>query len=783
LRPYQVALFNLTTQMLDETWFGTIPEMDLEFRFLRMRWDSADTDSVAAPDAHRADAEPEREIVPISAAEPIEAAATISPEIAVESTIAHVAVEPEPEPAPEPTPPPAAPRPVMTLLTTPPPPRRPEMAASQMRTIGQQQRRLSLFAGAATAVGAALAAFASVPVGAEASAVLVGAPVSQEALRTEIAILHSADLAAAVVAQIGAAALLQCDPLNAPLALLQTACLDRPGTQQSARAVAMINDVISVTQDDADSALRIQVRHTNPMVASGILATVLQHEGNARRRIIGNVPSEDNGVTLAMARKALADTEREIARLAVASNSVNPAQALAASTAEAAGLAAREDELTLQLQATQAELDKARELLQTTAPRVVETQETTQRDAADAAQQTLLQLRLERAHLQSAYAPGYPALAEVDHKIKIAEDDLRTRQASTQTMAHQQPNPVYSALTLSVASLMPRAEGLSSQLRDVQKLRASTVQRAAALGNVATQLSALQRMREQQYTVVHELATNAAQLRAQAANTSAGLSGISWFQQSPAAPVPGTLRLTAAALSGMLGFCGGFMMPKIGSHRRKSYHSAREAQRHLDLPRLADIGLDDLADTGLLPRQDIVRLFRWLDQRQDGVQGMVYVIGTDRHDGAAQVARILAQSIAATFGLGVLASKVGDNGQEWVESFAPWNAHIDPPSRHASRALPKEGPPAPHLLGQPEVTGPLIEVADDRQAGPALMVVAATHSEASGYDLDLAARSDMTVLVLRAGHSDKAMMGRLRDDLVARALRPAGFVFTHGNAR
>ena len=40
------------------------------------------------------------------------------------------------------------------------------------------------------------------------------------------------------------------------------------------------------------------------------------------------------------------------------------------------------------------------------------------------------------------------------------------------------------------------------------------------------------------------------------------------------------------------------MVPKIGSRRRKSYHSAREAQRHLDLPRLADIGLDDLADSG-----------------------------------------------------------------------------------------------------------------------------------------------------------------------------------------
>jgi len=770
--------------------------MDQDFRFLRMQWDSTQTESVAVPDELRAapEPEPEPEVAPSPAAEPVVAETPPPPPTVAETIVEidqpdvtaspHIAISVEAEPEPSR----ASAMPVMTINTPRRSPRLPEMAAAHIRTTSQNQRRLSLLAGAATAFCIALAAFAAMPVGADASAVLVGAPVSQEAMRTEIAILRSADMAAAVVAKIGPAALLRCDLLETPASLFQPACLNFSGNTQDARARAVVNEAVSVTQDDANSALQIHVRHTSSAVATGMLATVLQHESDERRRMIGSLPSADDDGRLAVARKALADTEREISQLAVTSNSVNPTQTLAASAAEAVGLTERENELTLQLQATQAELDKALELLRTTPPRVIETQETTQHDAAGAAQQTLLQLRLERAHLQSAYAPAYPALTEVEHKIKIAEEDLRTRQASTQTMAHQQPNPVYSALTLSVASLMPKAEGLNSQLHDVRKLRTSMAQRADTLGDVVTQLGALQQRREQQYAVVHELATSAAQVRAQAATTSVGLNGIRWFQQAPSSPMPGTMRLTVAGLSGMLGFWGGFMVPKIGSRRRKSYHSAREAQRHLDLPRLADIGLDDLADSGLLPRQEIVRLFRWLDQRQDGVQGMVYVIGTDRQDGATQAARILAQGIAATFGLGVLLSKVGDGGQEWVESFAPWNAHIDVERCHTGRALPVGDRVMPQLISQQAFTGELIESGDaagdealPADTGPALMMVVATHSEDSGYDQDLAARSDMTVLVLRAGHSDKAVAGRLRDDLVSHALRPAGFVFTHGH--
>ena len=620
-----------------------------------------------------------------------------------------------------------------------------------------------------TALIGAMAGFALVPVGAVTQAVLVGATQSDDLARVERASLESAQTAAAIVTHLGASTLLRCDVFDTPLSLLPSSCLGPLGGNARERASAIVHDALTVEPDAAGRNLTLAIHHADAGLAAEMLAVAVGQERQDRAALRANLSPAPDASALQDVHAQLETTERDISALLAAAATHDPVRELQAASDEEAGQAARQADIQLRLSAVEAELASSRDMMKSTPQLVVGSEQTSRRDAADGARQALLQMRLERAHLESAYAPGYAGLADINRKIALAEQSLRTPAQAVEATDTRRRNPAYDALAVSVASLTPQAEGLAAQLRVVGKARAEAARRRAELSSLVTRLDSLRQRQARLADTARSLTAQAGQVPRRNGVSAAEIDGLEWHAQSTKTYFGGAMRLAMTALGGFGGLCLGFVLPRRLRDRRavrqQAYRNPTEAARHLDLPHLASIDFNNGLELATLPRHATQHLFRALhlrDRRPHMVPAVIHVMGIDQQDGAVDTARTLAQSITGTFGLGVAVSKIGGDGEEWVEHFNTAPASDPALSADEDAAI----PPNEHAR---------LPV---RQFGHDVTIVVSLHNSAAECDVELAARCDLVLLVLRAGHSQRNAAWLLCQSLQQRGARPAGFIFT-----
>ncbi len=660
--------------------------------------------------------------------------------------------------------------------------------------------RATFFAATVVALVCCVFSALSVQMGMQASAVLIGSSNNRDALQAEIAILHSANISQAIVDRVGAATLLECNLLTTPRALLQTNCFSGNNNHDPSQAMAVAREARAVTMDESGKFLRLSVVSASPRVAAAVLDAAIARESQERHQIvlergITAIPPEQD-----TARQELARIDQSISELRSAKHIYNPAQSLASSMAEEAGLSARESDLRQRLSATQSEIATAQELLRNTQPRIVETQETLRRDSSENARQTLMQLRLERAHLQATYAPGYDGLAELDHKIQIAEDSMRAPSTTQETTARDQRNPVFENLTATVARLMPEAEGMAAQLREMGQQHARLAERTADLRSITTQLEDLLSHRERQAAVVRELASTSARTQSESAMSSAALADMRWIVETPSAMWPSLSRLVGGVLGGCLGFAATIALQAARGNFRRTYETPTDAERHLKLPRLAHIHLGPTQRETPLPPALVEYILRGHVLPPAGVAApmlAIHLIGTSSRDGTAEVAQRLAQSISSQMARGVLLIEIGKTGREWIESIAPTGlAAVPEPDASDSKML-EPGSRALSTLARPALrpvacaadlvsalldapyrfdTAMAVQLSRLRAEHQLLVVVSTADEQHQPHHL--AAAPDLTLVVLHAQNSDKLGMSELCAKLSARREVPAGFVFT-----
>ena len=654
------------------------------------------------------------------------------------------------------------------------------------------------------------------PVGGEATAVLVGAALAPELMQAESAVLQGAGIADAIVARVGVAELSRCHVFSVPLGLLTSTCFSGSGQPSAVQARAVVHNALSVSLDESGKFLHLAVLHADSAVATAMLQAALAQEARERGQIAVLPHTSELGAQLDNAKAQVAQLDRQITSLRDGGHVYNAAQELASSQAEEAGLAARETDLQRRLSAIQAELAKAQELLRSTPPQLRETQETARHDTNDTARQALMQLRLERAHLESAYAPGYPGLVEVDRKIRIAEENLRTRPPSLETTALERRNPVHSALSLNVAALAPQVDGVVAELSAVRQQRTRLSARASELRSTAVGVEALLSQRQAQMAVVQEVSANLARVRAQNAMNASTLSALRWIVQSRTETWPGGFRVFGALAGGAGGFFACLGVMRLRGQFRRSYRNAEEAREALDLPALAHVSLGVAEGRGfLLP----ILVDRLLAGRPTltGMGGRpllaIHLIGSHPHDGTAEVARRLAQSIAGMTNKGVLLTELGTPGEEWIESIQPQAAarpqsvapladHDADPNRDiivdSSEISARAGQTAVRMLPsraiQPvacaqDLVEAMLEATDHDDLPMAMqllrlrsdhqvMVIVSPAAASGAETASLLHRPDISVLVLHALHSEKAAMARLCSRLARQAVHPSGFIFT-----
>ncbi len=630
-----------------------------------------------------------------------------------------------------------------------------------------------------------------------ATAVMLVPAADDAAAQTDLAIAHSDEVIRTVVDRLGADRLLRGLTGIAPFDALRPPCpsADRPRPQSCARdavaaryAVALDAAAAPAPRRPYEAAagnsgriMRLAARHPDGIVARDMLAAAIdadraiRDEATFTRRAAALEPQ------LAAAEHDLAETLAQQAAVRARSNVLDIDQDMAAASAAAAALAQRQRDLRDRQAAADAPPGRASELAPHKSARHsadgtvrAAGAPTAAPDSAAAAagaseddlRAALLQLRLERARMTVLYAPDYPGLAELDQKIQTAEAALRDGRA------HQ-------------------AETLARQSQELAQQAGPIAARVAELRDAAARLAVLEQRRAAQAALVDRLSLAMADLRTEDAVAAADLTQLRVIQQ-PAVAAPGWFDGAAWPAAGALcGLICGIAAAAILGFRRPTYVVAREAERDLGMPELAQVVLG--REGGASGVQALAeRLLAAASQPPHGLPagqpGTIHLLGTTADDGAAQLARPLAEALAAATGMPALLVLHGAGSADRIHSVAPPVAGRGA-DKLARAVTPRAETSPSHALPPATVARLLLGGRDGADAAEPLRIarLRATHGVvlvASGQHAempatrDLAALADISLLVVRARHSRAAALRRLRDDLAETGGRALGFVFT-----
>jgi uncharacterized protein involved in exopolysaccharide biosynthesis len=400
---------------------------------------------------------------------------------------------------------------------------------------------------------------------------LLGVGTDETAAQDEIAIIRNAEVMRGVVDRLG-------------LSSVAPGCVEQsPAMDCAERAVsAALQTRIAGDPNGIESGpmLRLTATHADPLIAVAMLDAAvaidrkLWREAHLGDRVGALDPQ------LAAAQSALDDTLAEVARIRAQAHVTNIVQDLALAAADTAAIIKQDGDLRLRQAASGAELQAARNALQTAPETVLDSREVSSGDPGQDSRTLLLQLKLQRAHMAQLYARDYPGLAELDHKIEMVETTMKAQAKSTVSVTRDVRNPVITVLGTRMATLGAEGAGLVQQRQELQRQLSVASSREAGLRDAERRLAMLQQRQNTQEAVVRQLSLSVASLRSQDSLNVDHLSQRRLLQRPEAVAVPWT-GVPAAVVGGVTaGLIYGIGL-SILAWRRRALRGVVQASRRV----------------------------------------------------------------------------------------------------------------------------------------------------------------------------------------------------------
>lgn len=629
-----------------------------------------------------------------------------------------------------------------------------------------------------------------------ASSLLLSLGAGDAAMQSELSIVGSDDVIHGAVARVGAQRILVGTGWPQPLDALLPACT---ATEEACAAAVLKAGLESRIEgrrngEAAGDVLRLTVHHPDADTTVAALDAVIAANRAVRHAAYVTPRAASLAPQLAMAEQAARETMAEAAHIRTAAGVLDIKSDIAAATAEASALARRVSKLRERQTGVEAERQRVIAQLRSTPERVIASREVRSSEGGETTNALLLQLQLDRAHMAALYAPGFAGLVELDRKIAAVVAASQAR--NTGTVTRDISNPAYEGLQARLFALQAEGEALERQRTELEAQSRAMAARADALRAADAQLIELGQRQQIQESVARQLSVEIATLRTQDTLAAARTDELRVLQRPEASPAPWTGFALYGPAGAALGLLGGLVAAVILSRGRGFYVVAREAERDLALTELGQIRLWSQGSPVDPAGHEISDLAsRVLDATDEEAASVatVHLVGTEAYDGAALVARALAQEIVRVRGLRVLMLQLGEDGSWEMQSLGagpssavrsgpvsggPSGGQLAAPA-HAVPAMATAAGMARALFGERQaVDGRLqVEVARLRASHDMVLVVSA-HSAAPPVTRRLSALADLDLMVLRSGYSRAKWAIRLRDCLAHSGGRTLGFVFT-----
>ena len=414
-------------------------------------------------------------------------------------------------------------------------------------------------------------------------------------LQSEISIIESVDVIEQALTMVGPARVFPEVAARRWLGLLPP----RPPEQQLARAVELLqrNLFASDSQNSGGNSLfngsnimRVTLTLPDRDMALRTLDAVIKAYLERRKALYGTQGSRFLVAELDRTQSDLKTLEAQIAQVRAQYHVLDLNQDVALVAARLDGIVARENAARERRQAVQAELTADLATLRRVPEKVFASHERTNQPPNDDARNTLLRLQLERAHLSTQYAPGYPALVELDSKIAAVTAALQSESKRPGSFTERDVrNPSADLLNARVVTLQGEDQALASQIAELGRQFSETQARGAELRTADVKLHDLQRQRDVLENVQRQISLREASVRVQDTVTAAHNANIN-VVQPPSAPYAGRyMGFSYFAGAAFVGLMAGLAALMLAARLRRVYVVPHEAERDLGLPALAEV--------------------------------------------------------------------------------------------------------------------------------------------------------------------------------------------------
>jgi prefoldin subunit 5 len=463
------------------------------------------------------------------------------------------------------------------------------------------------------------------------------------------------------------------------------------------------------------------------------------------------------------------------------------AQDIVLATNRLDGIVQRQNQVRERRVAVQTEIIAVKANLSRQPPTVLDFREATNNTGNDEARNTLVRLEQERTHIASQYGPDWPALREVEAKIRTVRGQISSTGGALYFSERTIRNPAVDVLNNRLASLEVEDKALEQQLGELADQSSVADQRIKSLREADGQLHSLQLTRDVAENIFRQLSVRQPGAVFQDNVVEERNANMRVVQPASAPLIGKTLAISYLAGGGFLGLLLGIACGVVGTLLQQIYLMPSEAERDLNLPNLGEIGLDIMS--GGIPKntQGISSLAALLQDVTVGgrLLNTLQIIAVDESDGKTAVLRALAIELAQGYERRTLILDLQGDGNGQARAFGRAGAHGTPVAPCPVAVITTD---IPDLFVSVEAPRSIFgdkrgSVARARAALEALapdfafVLVVANPDMSDHLVRRLTGLVDANLLVLRAEHTRAAVATRLCDTVLAAGGNMLGFVF------
>ncbi|WP_158932292.1 hypothetical protein [Acidisphaera sp. S103] len=532
----------------------------------------------------------------------------------------------------------------------------------------------------------------------------------------------------------------------------------------------------------------LQISFTNPKreVAIRAVQALLDAYLAQRRTIYTNANGSFLDEQLARYKRQIGDLNGQIQKLRTDYDVLDIGQDIVLADNRLDGIVQRQNQVRERRVAVEAETTAVRANLATQPATVLSFRETTNNTGNDEARNTLVRLQQERTHLVQQYSPEWPAVKELDAKIRTVQAQMSGNGQALYFSQRDIRNPAIDVLNNRLAALEVEDKALNDQLVELRTQSQQAAQRVNQLREADGQLHSLTLSRDVAEGVFRQLSQQQPNVSYQESTVDQRNANLRVVQPPTASVIGHSLAISYFLGCVFLGLLLGLAAIAVASLLRHVYLMPDEAERELGL---FDLGEFSLAgpQTALPDIQpDIAGIAAMLqDTTVDGRRvAALQVVGVAHADGKARLTRALAAEMAGGHGLRTLILDLQGDGNGQAKIL---NATVDvaaspsAPVKIAATSQPQlwvslDAPQS--VLGNPRssIAGVRQVLDEMRQRYDVLLILVSTESSAH-IMLRFARMVDANIMVVRAEQTRGVAAAQLRDTILSAGGNILGFVF------